>query len=123
MPAERAKLLFNQPQIADGGHCRVRLELVVIDDDDDFAETLVGGRLQRLPDLAFLQFAVTGHHDDSPGAPEEPVRARHAVRFRDAHAKRAGVGGDERRRDIGVARQSTKPAQLMNQGNRAFRGR
>ena len=87
----------------------------MIDDDDDFAETLVGGRLQRLPDLAFLQFAVTGHHDDAPVAPEEPVRARHPVRLRDAHAERAGVGGDERRLDVGVAGQSAKPAQPMNQ--------
>ena len=50
-----------------------------------------------------------------PPRPGEALRARHAVGLRDAHAERAGVGGDERRLDVRMARQAAKPAQAMQQ--------
>ena len=103
------------PEVADRGHRGVRLELVVIDDHRDVGEALVRHRLQRLPDLAFLQLAVAGHHDDAAAAPGVAIGARHAVGLRDAHAERAGVGGDERRADIGMAGQAVQLAQLRQQ--------
>ena len=67
-PSERAELLFNRTQIAYRGDGGIRLELVVIDDRDNFGKPFVGDRLQRFPDLAFLQFAVTGEDDDLSAA-------------------------------------------------------
>ena len=67
-PSERAELVLDRAEIAHRRHQRVRLELVVIDDDDDLAETLVGDRLQRFPDLPFLQLAVAGHHEHASAA-------------------------------------------------------
>ena len=114
-PAEGAELLLERAEIADRRDRRVGLELVVIDDHRDVGELLVGHRLQRLPDLPFLQLAVAGHHDDAAAAAGVAVGARHAVGLRDAHAERAGVGRDERRADVGMARQAVQLAQLRQQ--------
>ena len=116
LPAEGAELVLDRPEIADGGDRRVRLQLVVIDDRDDLRQPLVGARLQRFPDLPFLQLAVAGHQHDASAAAGEAVRARHAVRLRDAHAERSGVGRDERRRlDVGMAGQAAEAPQLVQQ--------
>ena len=98
LPAERAELVLDRPEIAHRGDGRIRLQLVVIDDRDDLRQPLVGARLQRFPDLPFLQLAVAGHQHDAPAAAGEAVRARHAVGLGDPHAERPGVGRDERRR-------------------------
>jgi hypothetical protein len=101
-------------EIADRRDRRIRLQLVVIDDGDDLGEPLVGSRLQRLPDLPFLQLAVAGHQHDASAAAGEPPRARHAVGLGDAHAERTGVGGDERRRlHVGVTWQPAEAPQLV----------
>ena len=43
--------------------------LVVVDDDGDLVQAAVGGRLERLPELALLQLAVAGEDVDAPGRP------------------------------------------------------
>ncbi len=114
-PAERTELVLDRAEIADGRHGSIRLQLVVIDDDGDFGELLVGGRLQGFPDLAFLQLAVAGHHDNPSAASGQAFRAGHAVRFRDPHAERAGVGRDKRRGDVRMSGQAAEPPQLVQE--------
>ena len=48
-PAEDAELLFDRTEIADRGHRRVRLELVVIDDHGDVGEPLVRAPAAAIP--------------------------------------------------------------------------
>ncbi len=110
-----AELVLDRTEVADRRHERVGLELVVIDDDDDLGDLLVGDRLERLPDLPFLQLAVAGHHEHAAAAAGVAIGARHAVGLRDAHAERAGVGRDERRGHIGVARQSVQLPQRVHE--------
>ncbi len=119
-PPKRAELLFDRAEVADRRDGGIGLQLVVIDDHRDLGETLIGHRLQRFPDLAFLQLAVAGHHDDAAGAAGVAVGAGHAVGLRDAHAERAGVGGDKRRADVGMPRQAVEAAQLRQQVEAEF---
>ena len=66
-------------QVAEVAHLvdpRVRLQLVVVDDDGDLAQPPVGGGGQRLPELALLQLAVAGHHEHAPGGPPRGRPAR-----------------------------------------------
>ncbi len=114
-PAEGAELVFDRPEVADRRHGGIGLQLVVVDDHRDLGEAFVGDRLQRFPDLAFLQLAVAGHHDNAAAAAGIAVGAGHAVGLGNAHAERAGVGGDERRADVGVPRQAVEAAQLRQQ--------
>src|SRR6188472_4808293 len=60
MPAEAFELGWQVAEIAGLADAIVRLQLVVIDDRRDLAHTSIGGRDQRLPDLALLQLAVAG---------------------------------------------------------------
>ena len=101
------ELVFEPSEIAHGGNRGVGLKFVVVDDDRDFRQPFVRDRLQRFPDLSFLQFAVTGHHHDPTAPIGRTLRARHPVRLRDPHAERAGVRRDERRRDVWMPRKAT----------------
>ena len=113
VPPERAKLRFDVAEIADLPHPRVRLDLVVVDDRDNLAELHVRRRAERLPELPFLQLAVAGEHEDAARRTRQPVRERHPLGLRDAHAERTGVRLDVRRLDVRVSRQPANPAKLM----------
>jgi hypothetical protein len=56
-----------------------------------------------------------GHDHDAAAAARVAVGAGHAVRLGDAHAERAGVGGDERRADVGMSGQPVQLAQPWQQ--------
>ena len=94
-------------------HPGVGLNLVVIDDGDDLAEAAIRGGRQRLPELPFLQLAVAGEHEDAALGAGEAVGQHHALRLRDAHAQRAGVGLDVWRLDMRVAGQAVQTAKLV----------
>src|SRR5947209_3667011 len=87
----------------------------MIDDDDDFAEPLIRAWLKRLPDLSFLQFAVSGHHDNASLSARKTLRARHPVRLRDAHAERSCVRRDIGGSNVRMTRESAEPAQPVKQ--------
>ena len=114
-PTEGAELVFDRSEIAHRGDRGVRLVSVVVDNDRDLAEPVVGDRLQRFPDLPFLQLAVAGHDDDAAAAAGGAPRARHAVRLRDAHPERSGIGRDERRLDVRMAGQSAEAAETVKE--------
>ena len=81
LPAEDPEFVFERAEIADGGDGGVGLEIVVIDDHRDLGKALVGHRLERLPDLPFLQLTVAGHHEDAAAAAGVAIGARHPVRL------------------------------------------
>jgi hypothetical protein len=113
VPSERAQLGLEVAEVADLPHPGVGLDLVVVDDGDDLAESAVGGRSERLPELPFLQLPVTRQHEDAPRPPGQPVGDRHPLRLRDAHAERAGVGLHVRRLDVRMPGQPVQAAQLV----------
>ena len=74
-----------------------------VDHDQQPADTLVRGGLQRLPVLAFLQLSVTRHHDHPAATAEVALRPGDPTGFRDPHSERSGVGLDPRHADVRVA--------------------
>ena len=113
VPAERAQLLGQIAKRADLVHPGVGLDLVVVDDRGDLAEAARHRRAQRLPELPFLQLAVSGEHEDAARPAGETVGQGHALGLGDTHAERAGVGLNVRRLDVRVARQPVQPPQLV----------
>src|SRR4051812_9859508 len=113
VPAERREFCLKIPEIARFRHPDVRLELIVIDNDRDGVEAVIGGREERFPNLALLQLAVAGEDEDAPVAAKALVGEHYPLGLRDAHAKGAGVGDDVgRARDVWVAGKTTEAAEL-----------
>ena len=113
-PAEGTHLGFDVAEVADAVDERVRLHLVVVDDDGDLREPAVRGGLERLPELALLELAIAGQHEDPTRGPVEPVGDRHSARLGDAHPKRAGVHDHVWDRHVRMPReaaQATEPGQ------------
>ena len=113
VPSEGAELGLDVAKVADARHPGVRLNLVVIDDGDDLTEAAIGGRAERFPELAFLQLAVAGEHEDAALDAGQTIGQHDALGLRDAHAQRAGVGLDVRRLDVRVSGQPVQTAELM----------
>ena len=111
LPAERAELRLEVAEREDLLRRLVGLQLVVVDDDPEAAEPVVGRRLERLPVLALLQLAVAGHHDDDAAPAGLPLRPRDPASLGDAHAERAGVGLDPGHADVRMAVEPAEPPQ------------
>ena len=114
-PAEGAELLLDGTEIAYRRDLGIRLVFVVIDDNRDLTEPGICSRLERFPDLPFLELAVAGHDDDPAAVPGEALRPRHAVRLGDAHPERTGIRHDARRGHIGVSGKTVQAAEAVNQ--------
>ena len=91
VPAESLEFGLEIAEVARLAHPDIRLHLVVIDNDGNAVDLVIGRGNERFPNLAFLQFAVAGHHKEAAIASRKPIGERHALGFRNAHAKRAGV--------------------------------
>ena len=112
LPPEGSEFGLEVAKVARLAHPDIRLQLVVVDDDGDGIEPVIGGGNQRFPDLAFLQLSVAGHHEDAAVAAKQPVGEDHALGLGDAHAERARIGDDVRRGNVGVAWKAAEPAEL-----------
>ena len=113
VPAECTQPLLEIAQIVHLVDPGVRLNLVVVDDRDNLAEACMGRRRERLPELPFLQLAVASQHEHAAAIARQPVRERHPLRLRDAHAEGTRVGLHVGRLDVRMARQSIQTAQVV----------
>jgi len=86
----------------------------VVDDGANFVQAEVRRGHERLPDLPFLELAVTGHHVNAPRALRQAIGQHHALGLGDAHTERAGVGDHTRCANVGVTRQAVQLPQSMN---------
>ena len=114
LPAKSFELWLKVAQAADIVHPGVGLELVVIDDDRQLVEAFMNRRLQGLPELPFLELAVSREDKHAPLFSLEPVRQDHAACLGDPHSEGARVGGNVRRADIGMPGKAVEPPELMN---------
>ena len=111
VPAEGAELRLEVAEREDLLRPLVGLHLVAVDDDPEPAEPFVGGRLQSLPVLAFLELAVAGHHDYPSFAAEPPLRERDPPALGDAHPQRARARLDPGNADVRVPVQPAESPQ------------
>ena len=115
MPAKGSQLRFQVSKIADFGNQCIGLQLVVIDDDGDLVQIVVGCGNQGFPELPLLQFTIARKHVDIAWPLEQSVGDHHALGLGNPHAKRAGVGDDIGGGNIGVTGQPAEAAQLVDQ--------
>ena len=87
----------------------VRLELVAVDDDEQPADALVRGRLERLPVLPLLELAVARHHHDTPAPAQMPLGPGDPASLGDAHPERPRVRLDSRHADVRMAVEPPEP--------------
>ena len=111
MPAKRLELPTDVAEIAHRSYPGIGLDPVGVDDHGDLAHPLVDRARQRLPDLALLQLTVPGHDEDALLMPGEARGTHHSLCLRDAHAEWTRVRDDPGRPDVGMAGQTTEPAQ------------
>ena len=120
IPAERAELGLEVAQVADARHPGVRLDLVVVDDHRDLAQSARSPPRPATPRTGPPAARRRRSARRSlPGVPCEPVGEGHALGLRDAHAERAGVGHDarrRRRRDDPAARPGGAAAWMCSKG-------
>ena len=107
--AERPELRLQALEGEDLLRRPIRLQLVAVDHDQQPADTLVRGSLQRLPVLALLQLSVARHHDHPAAAAEVALRPSNPAGFRDPHPERSGVGLDPGHADVRVAVEAAQP--------------
>ena len=116
LPAKRSKFAFQLSQIADIPYPGVRLDLVMINDDGQAIEAIVGSAGEGFPKLSFLQFPVACENKNPSGLSKQAAGFEHAFRLRDSHSERSRVCVAIRGVDIRVARQPAETAKLMKQG-------
>ena len=102
MPAKYLKLAGQITQIDNFFDGFIGLNFIKIDDGNQVVDLLIGGGLQRFPDLSFLEFTVTGHHHHPSFGAIHPFCQGHAFGFGNAHSQRSRIGFDSRDTDIRV---------------------
>jgi hypothetical protein len=80
-PAIRLQLADEIAQAADPLDQSVRLDLVVIDDDGNLVEAVVGRALERLPELTLLQLAIAGQDVDLASPTHQSIGLHEALRL------------------------------------------
>ena len=85
VPAESAELRLDITEIGDLGDKLVGLHLVVVHDDRQVGFSCGNCPLQRLVDLAFLQFAISRQDEHSPGPTRHALAQGHTTPLGDAH--------------------------------------
>jgi hypothetical protein len=115
MPPERGELRFDVAEVADVGHPRVGLDLVVVHDHYDLAQPTERRRAEGLPQLPLLQLAVTGQHENATRTPRQAVGQCHPLGLRDAHAQGSGVGLDIGGFDVRVPGQPVDAPETMHE--------
>ena len=84
MKIESLKLLVNRIRRADLGDRPVDLKVVVVHNDAEIVQPVVAGKHGCLPDLAFLQLAVTQQRVDPVAVLGKLCGQCHTDRCRDA---------------------------------------
>ena len=111
MPPEGLKLCSEVSERNNLFDRHIGLKHVAIHNDRN-VRMVVGGRLQRLPNLSFLKLSVTGHNNDPATELQLVFGPCHAPRLADTHPQRTRVGLATGIPHIGVAVKPTQAAEL-----------
>ena len=115
-PAKGSKLGFQISQIADVLYPGVGLDLIMIHNDSERFEAVVGSADEGFPNLSFLQLPVAHENENAATLSQQVAGLEHAFCLGDTHAERSRVRVAVRGVDIRMTRQPAEAAKSMKQG-------